>query len=482
MKHIAVRILPGFFVLCLTLACDRSGVGRSATESLHELARIDYSRPPPDVVRVDYSQKEPVVRNLFRVAYEAFEGNENVAEMNGQLGMLCHAYDELSAAAVFYKRAASLDSKVFRWQFYLGVVLKALGEAEEAAGTFEQAVVLQPDYLPLQTHLGELYIGGGQLDRAERAYHKALETSPDCALAYYGLGRIESRRRNHEGAARHLEKSLSITDSQESHYVLAITYRQLDRLDEAEVHMRLSQQTKTRLVAAPDPLRTEVDRLKQGGRYDLIRGVEMAAAGNEEYAIRYFEAALRDQPGLAPAAHIQIARIKAKRNDWDGALEHYRKALELQPDDGATLNDCGVALTRTNRLDEAIEHFQKALEAGSPGMKTHANLGRTYLALGRLEESVKHYGLAVEAGPKFLPVRRGLATALSRAGEFERAIATWSSYLDKAPNDSAAWLEYASVLERVGRSEDADLARQRGSRPASQGAGAHSRTGKTAER
>lgn len=434
--------------------------------------RVADSDPIPEAVQVDLSGKERVVQEQFEAAYAVVAKDERSAAANGGLGMVCEAYDEWPAARVFYQRAVAFEPGKFRWRFYLGRAFKEIGEQGRAIQELERASSIRSDYLALWTHLGELYLAAREQDRAQSAYERALEISDGCAAAHYGLGRIESLRKNHDAAIEHLERSLAIEETQEATYSLAMNYRMLGLLGLAEEYVKRSQQIESELVALPNPLRAEVEQLRRGGSYDLVRGMRLEKAGKDEQAIQCFENVVRDRPELAARAHVRIARIKSRQNDWQAALEHYRRTLELLPDHGATLNDCGVALMRTNRGDEAVRYFLRALEHGSSEPRTRSNLAQAYLELGRIEESLKHYRLALQGAPEFGPARRGLAFTLSLSGEFELSIQAWRTYLDSAPHDSAGLLQYALVLERMGLSEQANEARRRAAKSAQrQGSG-----------
>ena len=432
-----------FAMLCIcvlggTTGCDRTGGGAATL---------------PEIVQVDYSLKETIVQNQFRAAYEELASNATSSETNGRLGMLCQAYDELVGARAFYERAVALGPGTFRWQFYLGVVLKALGEQEQAIETLRRAARLRSEYLPVWAHLGEIYLAIGKHDEAERAYRKALDINPDCALAHYGLGRIETLRKNHETAARYLEESLAIIDAQESHYVLAIAYRKLGRMDEAQVHMLRSQQVKARLIAAPDPLRVQIDQLKRGGRFDFFRGTQMVKAGDYRGAIRYFESVVKSQPGLAPLAHRELAKIKGQQGNWTAVAESCAFVLESRPMDSEILILYGVALLQLHREKEAIPILERALEQGASPAISLANLGKAYMELGQFEESIAQYRRALEADPGFHKMHRGLARAFSRSGDSENAIESWRVYLKAVPKDASSWIEYAKDLQRAGRNE-----------------------------
>ena len=64
-------------------------------------------------------------------------------------------------------------------------------------------------------------------------------------------------------------------------------------------------------------------------------------------------------------AHCNIANIMALvQKDFKGALEHYQKALEIDPEDGETHYNVAAVLDQDGQLEKAIEHYQIAVSFG----------------------------------------------------------------------------------------------------------------------
>src|SRR5208283_728347 len=73
-------------------------------------------------------------------------------------------------------------------------------------------------------------------------------------------------------------------------------------------------------------------------------------------------------------AHYNLAVAMASRGQFDDAIAHYRKALEIEPDHVAAHNNLGLALAGRGQVDEAIAHYQKALEVNPDYAEAHNNL------------------------------------------------------------------------------------------------------------
>jgi tetratricopeptide (TPR) repeat protein len=87
-------------------------------------------------------------------------------------------------------------------------------------------------------------------------------------------------------------------------------------------------------------------------------------------------------PGNA-RKEMDMALHAVKKNDEAGAVDHLRKALELDPEYMEAHNSLGIRYVTTGRSDLAVEEFQKALEMDPRNAIVHANLAAAYLGLKR---------------------------------------------------------------------------------------------------
>ena len=98
--------------------------------------------------------------------------------------------------------------------------------------------------------------------------------------------------------------------------------------------------------------------------------------------------------------------------DMLGALDNYRRASALSPDNALAHNDAGVVLLELRRFPEAIVEFQAALHL-QPGMpEAHAGLGQGLMMVGRVDEGIRELREALNINPRAENVRIVLARAL----------------------------------------------------------------------
>jgi len=85
----------------------------------------------------------------------------------------------------------------------------------------------------------------------------------------------------------------------------------------------------------------------------------------------------------------------------DGAIDHFQKALALEPESAPFRVGLGVAYCKIGRVDEAIIQFQKALEIEPNLAEPQYDLGYSLLQTGRVDEALLHFQKALAIEPDF---------------------------------------------------------------------------------
>jgi tetratricopeptide (TPR) repeat protein len=80
-------------------------------------------------------------------------------------------------------------------------------------------------------------------------------------------------------------------------------------------------------------------------------------------ARRHLTAALRHQPSSARYHYLMAASLQAdERGSMEQAAEHYRRALELDPQHAKCRADYGLLAIRMGQTDEGLDHLRQAVE------------------------------------------------------------------------------------------------------------------------
>ena len=140
-------------------------------------------------------------------------------------------------------------------------------------------------------------------------------------------------------------------------------------------------------------------------------GNALKRQGKFEEAIQHFNRALEINPGYAKA-HNNLGTALASQGKIDEAIKHFGYALLINPDYAAAHSNIGVALAGRNELEKAIFHFKTALRLKPDYAKVHSNLGAALARQGKLLEAVEHFHTALRIKPDDVQTYKNLQLCL----------------------------------------------------------------------
>ena len=208
-------------------------------------------------------------------------------------------------------------------------------------------------------------------------------------------------------------------------------------------------QARAAFVAAKanDPLLTAAD----------LALAKMDRAAGRNYAVRQtlsgvFASKTVDRRNLL-AAHLLMGDLENASGNWQAALDHWRKAIEIDPNNLIALNNAAFILLESgHQPDEALKYAQQALELAPNNPEIEDTIGWVYYRKGIYRTALDHLQHAVaEDGNKNDPPstarRYHLGMAYLKAGSRERGVAIISAALKLAPNTPEARLAQSAIAE-----------------------------------
>lgn len=136
--------------------------------------------------------------------------------------------------------------------------------------------------------------------------------------------------------------------------------------------------------------------------------------------VTLFEYALA-AAGPSAKAHNVFGQALGAQGRPQEAIEHYRRALALNPRFAMARNNLGGALSVLGRTDEAIREYEEAIRIVPAYPEAHNNLGTALAASGRTREAIEHFTLALAARPDYGKAHANLAAALYSTGDYTGA-------------------------------------------------------------
>jgi tetratricopeptide (TPR) repeat protein len=274
----------------------------------------------------------------------------------------------------------------------------------------------------LRLALGNLYLATNRPALAIPVLRKATETSPGVADAHYLLGQAYERNLQIQAALAEQQKAVAADPSfAEAHGRVGIYLIDLTRYGEARLSLREAIRLNPREPHYYWAL---------GDSYLL----DASSPGNLGLAIEQYRHALTLDPNNEKAL-ISLSVALTRRGataDLEEAIRLLERLVRRHPSHDSAyykLYETNARLGRTDAARTALARF-RALE-GQGRRRTahrfqsvafvdsagaHVRLGRRYLAEGRAGLAAQEFRLALERDPNSAAARAGLAAARGKVG------------------------------------------------------------------
>lgn len=278
----------------------------------------------------------------------------------------------------------------------------------EAAKAFAVVVANDPARTEAQLYLAKSLINIERYVEAEatlRRYTQAAPASQDghYLLAYtlFRQGRAAESLKTYEHAA-----SLNALDSDDLK-IIGLNYALLGDYERSATYLKQS--------LAANPANTEALYYFGRARFTQNLFAEAFDAFNE---------VLRRDPRHVRAQN-NLGQVLEARNDVDGAIAAYRRAIELdaaslKPSELPLLN-LGTLLLEKNEIEDALSLLTRASMANPSSAKVRFHLGKVYLRLGRLTDAEREFLQATKIDPRDVAAHYQLGRLYHRQGKRELA-------------------------------------------------------------
>ena len=154
------------------------------------------------------------------------------------------------------------------------------------------------------------------------------------------------------------------------------------------------------------------------------------------------------------------AQAKSKRQDYDGAIAHLKKAVQIYPNLADAWNNLGVAYVRVGRDADAESAFKRAISSDPTCPQALMNLGLLYIGQERNREAIEPLEAFLKGNSTEYRLQTYLAVALYEEGKYREAETWLQRALSAKPDFTDALFQLAVVQFRLedyqGAAESAD--------------------------
>ena len=280
-------------------------------------------------------------------------------------GVAAREAGRLAEARAELESAVEAAPQLAEAHLYLGLVLHESGDFSAAADALERAIGLKPELPGARGLLGYDLLMLGRAGEAVAHLDAARRENPEDWRLRARLGRALLDSGNPETALLHLLDARAVAPSDPELLYLV-----------SKAHLQLALQAQGELLStAPE---SHFAQLAIAEDHDLN--------GRTDEAIRTYRTALSSGAPL-PDAWRALGDLEKSKGRLRDALDAYRKALALNPEDATLHLRCGRALLDLGLAVEALPHLQAAVGTDSPSPEALEVLGMALADLQRYEEA-----------------------------------------------------------------------------------------------
>jgi len=151
----------------------------------------------------------------------------------------------------------------------------------------------------------------------------------------------------------------------------------------------------------------------------------------------------------APVAHNNLGDALAGPEPAR-AMEHFRRAIELNPDYAKAHYNLAFSLAEAGQLDDAIDTFYRSISIDPTDVSAQRDLGRALLLRGQAAVGLEHLRVAASLDANHTHVKYWLGIALSRAGQYREAVVILREQVSRLPADAILRYELSRSLIGAG--------------------------------
>lgn len=188
----------------------------------------------------------------------------------------------------------------------------------------------------------------------------------------------------------------------------------------------------------------------------MIRGTKAVKAGNIKKGLELYEKAIKNNTKTEYKLYACYMFLRhGEKEKCITYLEGLKKASALTPSQKAELcTTNGLYLWKEGQLEEAESEFRKAHELNR-NSSTYSQLGFILLEAKKYDEAYAFNKEASEYNDSDPSIKDNMAMSLFYNGEIDAALKLYDEIMQKGTRFPVIYYNYALVLEKAGKAEDA---------------------------
>lgn len=326
-------------------------------------------------MRLRYTRLDAVLI-LLSAAYAASAQNsapDPTEALFRQGAQAMHAGDAAVAEAAFRKATQAAPGFAPAW-LDLGLAELKEGKLPDAISDIRKSLQLDPSARGAHLFLGIAEYQSSHPDEAVTDLERAIQENPNDEQAYTWLGIVELNMGQPEKAIEPLDRASELAPTDEN----VLDYR-------VQAHLAVAKQSYQQLYK----LEPASWRLHQ------LNAVIDAQAGEHQHAIDEYKLAINlapNQPTLYEALGWEYRAL----NENDRAVEAFTEQLKLAPGNPIGMYNLGSSEVENGQSEDALPLLEHVVKIYSVPTQADYYLGRVLAAQGKYSEAADEFGRATQ--------------------------------------------------------------------------------------
>jgi tetratricopeptide (TPR) repeat protein len=149
-----------------------------------------------------------------------------------------------------------------------------------------------------------------------------------------------------------------------------------------------------------------------------------------------------------------IALVKSSLGKHEEAIDAYRQAIHMVPNQITAWNHMGNLCLKIHRNDEAIIAFQKTIEHSPEDPIAWIGLGNVYSQIGYMNDAIRAYQKAIAFAPTLPQPWNGLGSVYASIGKLDEAIHAYQKSIQLNQQSITPWLGLAHLFSKYDRDRE----------------------------
>ncbi|KAG8298325.1 PEX5- protein [Homalodisca vitripennis] len=237
--------------------------------------------------------------------------------------------------------------------------------------------------LPDAVAEGQKRLAAGDIPSAVLCFEAAVKTDPSNQLAWQLLGVTQAENEQDPQAIAAFKQCLELDPNNLTALMgLAVSYTN----ENFDHHACRALKDWLRVNPKYSDLVPQDDTLKLGGQ-SMLTTMDL----HKEVCDKFISAARRNPQDIDPDVQCGLGVLFNLTNEQDKAVDCFKSALQVRPNDFTMWNRLGATLANGGRPEEAVDAYHNALQLYPGFIRARYNLGITCTHLGAHKAAVEHF-------------------------------------------------------------------------------------------